>query len=909
MTPESWERVKTIFHAALDLAPEHRAAYVRDASAGDDEIRGEVESLLRADSQPASGLSRVAADYAAETSEQERSRNIGRRIGPYRITSHLGEGGMGVVYLAERIDEYQQHVAIKLVRPGMASHMVVSRFRHERQILAVLVHPNITRLLDGGATDEGQPYLVMEYVDGTPITSYSEQRGLDLRARLTLFRHVCAAVQHAHQHLVVHRDIKPGNILVTRDGTPKLMDFGIAKLLAEELRGGVAATQAGTLPMTPEYASPEQARGLPIATATDVYSLGVVLYELLTNRRPYVFDANTPSAIERVISETEPPLPSAVADGPAAKALAGDLDTIVAKAIAKEPSRRYGSVEQLSADIQRHLDGAPILARPQTLGYRASRFVRRNRLGVAAVALAFVSLSAGLAATLWQERIARQERRLADSRFNDVHELAHAFVFDFHDAIKDLPGATAARRLVVDKALQYLNKLAGEAGGDPALQRELAEAYLRVGDVQGNPGGSNLGDTEGAMQSYRRALSISEQLSRLEPENLETQRYLARAHDSVGTLLFTGGDAASAVPHYREAARVTEAMSTRSPTDAGVRQQLMSAYEALGDVSGHPEYPSLGDAKAARTAYQKARAVAEGLTADHPDNKRSRRAVGVMDMKIGDVDLSSGDVEAAIREYESAAAIIGGVSASDPLNPTTRLMVAIVTGQLAQAYEMAGRIQLALSEHQKASTLNRQLVDADPQNVQSRNSYALSLKAQADLLRKTGDRTPAMALYREALDMMRRLIAIQSTVIRRGRYAGILAALGGIAADQGQSGEARRLYREAIPSLKESADREGATFEEKSTYAEQLLTCPLSEFRDPSLAVAYVKQAVALTHGAAPKYLEQLARAYEATGDSVDAVASEEKAVALMPASSPWRQISEHKLAALKAPHAAPAAR
>jgi eukaryotic-like serine/threonine-protein kinase len=910
MTTDRWPRVKELFHAALALPADERPAYVHDRCAGDVELEADVTSLLESDARPDAGLSKIVAAHPGETSERER--HVGRRVGLFHLVEPLGEGGMGVVYLAERTDDFHQRAAVKLIRSGMSSRLVVERFRHERRILAGLEHPNIARLLDGGATEDGQPYLVMEFVDGPPITTYADAHRLTRRDRLMLFRQVCAGVQHAHRHLVVHRDIKPANILVTAGGTAKLMDFGIAKLVTPDASDGslaVALTQTGALPMTPEYASPEQVRGLSLTTATDVYSLGIVLYELLAGRRPYDVEAKTPAEVERVICEIEPPPPSAVASGNATSGLAGDLDTIVAKALAKDVARRYSSVEQLSADVQRHLDGIPIEARPQTFLYRASRFVRRNRAAAAAAALLVVSLAAGLGATLRQARIAQQERARADRRFNDVRALAHSFVFDFHDAIKDLPGATEARRLVVAKALVYLNTLALEAADDTALQQEVAEAYLRVGDVQGNPGGSNLGDIAGALESYRRALPIAQELSHRDSGNIEAQRLLVRAHEAIGTLLFIGGDPAAAMPHYRDMARATADLTTRLPKDAVVQMLLVTAYESLGDVTGHPGYPSLGDTTAASAAYRQARTAAEQLVADHPENLRGRRAVGVMDMKLGDVALGAGDVESAIATNTSAAAIVGAVSASDPLNPTTRLMVALITEQLGEAYGLAGQIEPALAQYEKARAVTQQLIDADPKNQQSSNSYALNLKATGDLLARAGKRVDAAAAYRESLAAMRRVIAAQSTALRRGRYAAILAALAGVTADDGRTEDARRMYREAFPGLKSNADRTGAGFDEVSVYAEQLLVSRLAEFRDPAAAVVYAKRAVALTHERAPKYLELLARVYAAAGQSAEAIATQERAISLLPSASPWRAISERSLASLKTQPVAPAAR
>jgi serine/threonine protein kinase len=335
-------------------------------------------------------------------------------LGPYRILREIGAGGMGVVYLSERQDTYQKRVAIKVVRAGMASDEVVRRFRNERQILADLDHPSIGRLLDGGTTTGGSPYLVMEYIDGEPITDYCDNRCLSIADRLRLFQTVCAAVHHAHQHLVIHRDLKPANILITRDGTPKLLDFGIAKLLGPD-NGDTALTRIGTAPMTPGYASPEQARGELVSTASDTYSLGVLLYELLCGQRPYSLPPNArPSDIERAICNTIPSSPSTRASSSAPevstrrgtspqrlkRALAGDLDTIVLMAMRKEPDRRYASVAQLADDVRRHLEGLPVAARRDTFSYRLTKSVARNRVVYRQAALLLVVIFFFIAATM-----------------------------------------------------------------------------------------------------------------------------------------------------------------------------------------------------------------------------------------------------------------------------------------------------------------------------------------------------------------------------------------------------------------------------------------------------------------------------------------------------------------------------
>src|SRR5881398_1411326 len=503
-----------MFEHALELPINERTAFVQKSSNGDDELRREVESLLESHAQAGSFIDKRSIFFSdEEVGEKSEILSPGELIGSYRILREIGRGGMGAVYLAERADqEYEKQVAIKLIKPGMDTDAVLRHFRNERQILASFDHPNIARLFDGGTTEDGLPYFVMEYVEGLPINEYCAAHKISLVDRLKLFREVCAAVSYAHRHTVIHRDIKMSNILVTSDGTPKLLDFGIAKILQPGAGPEALMTMTGVRPMTPEYASPEQVRGEPVTTASDVYSLGVVLYELLTGRSPYHFTSRSPSDVVREITNTEPPRPSTVVSNnnqqseiTNQKFLRGDLDNIVLMALRKEPERRYQSVEQFSEDIGRHLAARPVLARKDTIGYRAGKFVRRNKVATAAASSVFFSLLSGIVATTWEAQRAKAEKARAERRFNDVRQLAHSVLFDYHDAIKNLPGATRVRERLVKDALIYLDSLAGEASGDPALQRELAAAYERVGDVRGEAFGASLGDRAGATDSYRKA--------------------------------------------------------------------------------------------------------------------------------------------------------------------------------------------------------------------------------------------------------------------------------------------------------------------------------------------------------------------------------------------------------------------
>jgi serine/threonine-protein kinase len=486
MSPEQWTRLKEMFSIAIEYDPRRRAAYLNQNCAGDTALRAEIESLLASHDHAENFIESPAFACTLKALTESPAEQIaGRRTGSYQLIREIGRGGMGTVYLAERADEqYKKLVAIKVVRRGMDSEDILRRFRNERQILASLDHPNIARLLDGGINEDGLPFLVMEFVEGTPLMDYCDQRRLTINERLRLFRMICEAVQHAHQNLVVHRDLKPSNILVTPDGTPKLLDFGIAKVLNPELSALASEdTRTDLRVLTPDYASPEQARGERLTTTSDVYSLGIVLYELLTGHRPYRSLNASPHELARLICEQELTKPSTaitnieVVPRGDAKAhdtitsesvslardtqpdklrrqLSGDLDNIILMALRKEPARRYASVGQFSEDIRRHLDGLPVAARKDTFKYRAAKFARRNRLGVAAACVIALSLLAGICTTIWQARVARQEKANAES--------VSAFL---------------------KQMLAYSNpliKASGKDGGDTTMKDVLDEAAKRL---------------------------------------------------------------------------------------------------------------------------------------------------------------------------------------------------------------------------------------------------------------------------------------------------------------------------------------------------------------------------------------------------------------------------------------------
>jgi serine/threonine protein kinase len=539
MTPERWQQLKSVLEPAMELAPERRADFLDEACAGDLELREEVESFLEYETASDDLLENpIFSPVLQEIAEEMHEDFAGRQIGKYRILREIGAGGMGMVFLAERADgEFEQQVAVKLLRRSFFDSSAKQRFQQERQILARLHHPFIAGLIDGGTTEENTPFLVMEYVEGTSITRYADEKNLSLNERLDLFRKVCEAVSFAHRNLIVHRDLKPDNILIGEDGTPKLLDFGIAKLMsATEIKATITRHQ----PLTPEYAAPEQITGAAITTATDIYALGVILYELIARQRPFSrTDKSGSQNLLRSISEKEPPRPSSVIKSRKSesfdpkfkiqnpKLLKGDLDNIVLKALRKAPERRYKSVELFAEDVRRHLAGLPVSARADTFFYRAEKFVARNPLAVAALAVAFSSMLAGLFVSAYQTKVAREEREKAERRFNDVRKLANSFVFEINEKIDESP--IKARELLVTRAVEYLDKLATEAEGDASLQSELAAAYEKIGDVQSEIFKPGLGNSQAALESHQKAWQMREAIYRRDETDTEAGLALGKS--------------------------------------------------------------------------------------------------------------------------------------------------------------------------------------------------------------------------------------------------------------------------------------------------------------------------------------------------------------------------------------------
>ena len=751
--------VDAAFDAALDQAPGERIRWLREHYPADRSLVDEVQALLAAHERAEGILEAMPVQRPAGPAATDSIPH--RRIGPYRVLREIGRGGMGVVYLAERDDgQFRRRVAIKLLRASPDAEELHRRFIAERQILASLDHPNIAQLQDGGVTDGQLPYLVMEYVEGLPITTYCDRHRLGLDDRLRLFTDVCAAVRHAHQNLVVHRDLKPGNILVTGDGRVKLLDFGIAKLL----NPGISAvaqpvTRTEFRVMTPEYASPEQVRGEPLSTASDVYSLGVVLYELLAGRRPYRITSGSPGELATVICEREPERPSsrtgqAAEDGvepatadPAAIAAArnttperlrrelqGDLDAIVMMALRKEPRQRYGTAERLARDIERYLDGRPVLAHRGSRAYRIRRMAARHRGSALAAAIVAASLVGGGAIAIWQAAAARAERDRATAAMQESEQVT-AFLIGLFEANDPMEGSGAV--VGIRDLLRRASSHAEELGHQPRVQARMLEVMGRVY--------LNLADYPAAHSLMQRALGIREAL-----------------HDSThpevtGTILTLSES-------LRHQNRFAEAESV---TTRGLRLRRQAGGTHLPDVADFLfELSGLAVRRADLVGADSIASAALALRRSErgPDDPLLARALeraAATRRRLG----RAAEAEQLLRE---ALAIHSGVSETSASASYTRLRLADAISQDRQAYREADQL------YRQAITDLRVALGPDHQrSLAATNDYAR-------FLARRGRIAEAEVLYRENLERVRRIYGADHpiTAAQIGLVASAAAASG-----------------------------------------------------------------------------------------------------------------------------------
>ena len=752
LTAERWLRIKALFAAAVEAPTAERSELLVREAQGDSGLIAEVQSLLAAHDVPGEFLDRAPAELKAQAFAVADDGRVGERIGAYRIVGTLGTGGMGDVFKAVRDDDqYRAEVAIKLMRTDVRDTLAEQRFKTERQILAQLDHRNIARLLDGGATPGGVPYVVMELVQGEPIDQYCAARNLPVRERVRLFLQVCSAVSYAHQHLVVHRDLKPNNILVTADGSVKLLDFGIAKLLESNPITGTTSDETRTQlrAMTLEYASPEQVSGGAVTTVSDVYSLGVVLYRLLTGHSPYGMRTNDAQRVADILSDTAPRRPSQVQPGDQrAHDIDADLDEILLMALRKEPQKRYGSVEQLANDLRNFLGGLPVSARGNAWRYRFGKFLRRRKVEIAAAAIVITSLVGGLGFAIREARVAEQQRAIAQRHFDSVRTLASTLVSDLYDEVVDLPGAMKARAKILETGQRYLDELSKESGDHRKLQEELAIAYRKLADLQGGQNGNSTGDSKSALESYRKSIKLLESIVAAEPGNQSARVGLAKSLIlEARLLLFTKGPDAALASAQRS---VTLGESARDGygSDYERTHTLVVCYWTLGDI-----LLALLRSEQGLAAYAKMVAVSEEFSTGHPGDvdglKLLRNSYGNAAMAV-DPRLTAQESFARMSGLmRKAISVSEELLAKDPASPEHLTRLAEIRFNYADALRTAGDPQASIAMYRLAAP---QLAKAaeDKTDARAQLAKALNDTGLAEALVRTGDSKEAFALYDDA---------------------------------------------------------------------------------------------------------------------------------------------------------------
>lgn len=745
MTADRFRRIDEIYSQAIALEGEDRQRLVDRESGEDTALRDSVISLMEAGERAGDFLERPLLDYQSS------------RLGPWRVVRELGRGGMGLVYLGERADgQYEQQVAIKITTTAVNA---------ETRLLARLQHANIARLLDAGETPSGFPYLVMELVEGVPLDAWIERVKPALRERLQVFQTICGAVHYAHQNLVLHRDLKPSNLLVTGAGVPKLLDFGIAKPMEE---GSETATQAPAFSV--DYASPEQIQGIPLTTASDVYALGALLHLMISGRPPRTFAGKMFREVFDELTSKEP-----------VSAIGGDLGQIIRKATRLDPGQRYASAADLASDVQRYLDGRPVAAQPPTFAYLARRYLSRHRWEIAVAGLVFVALSATAGFALWQART-------ADRRFQQVRRLARSVLFELHDGIEPLPGSNPVRRLLTERALEYLEALSKEAGRDTSLLREIAEGYMRLGDVQGGPAVRNLGLYAEANASFRKAHELAQTLRDAMPGDAAAWLLMLRSERPILQADLAGKQREDALlrieKHFASAQQLKQRVATHATLRIAADAQALRAMGYL--YNAKPE---------ALDQYLKALAGYEALPASTVEE---RSKTSGMHQFLADEFQRRGNFDEALRHIEAAIRIQEDTLRLHPLSFQARLDVTKGRQQLGSFYLARKRAADAVTQFHAVAEVREQLMAQEPSDVVTKawlaQSYSLLGLAQTG----SGKTADAVAALTKGVAVYRSLAQVEKNSQRvQLALADAIGALGDANWRAGRKREACEAYADA----------------------------------------------------------------------------------------------------------------
>lgn len=828
---EQWRVLSPYLDKALDMDDAARAVWLTSLRAQDPALAAQLVSLLEEHNA-------LAQSGFMERSPGTLPRSAGlagQTIGPYTLISQIGQGGMGSVWLAERSDgRFERRVAVKFLNIALAGHGGEGRFRREGSILGRLRHPHIAELVDAGVSSGGFPYLVLESVEGEHIDRHCDRHRLDVEARIRLFLDVADAVAHAHANLIVHRDLKPSNVLVSEEGQVKLLDFGIAKLLAGEAEDATVTllTIEGGRAMTPQYAAPEQVTGAPVTTATDVYALGVLLYVLLTGEHPAGSGPHAPADLVRAIVETEPPRLSEVVTSTRAQGqsvasraasrsttpeklqrlLRGDLETIVGKALKKKPAERYPAVTVMIADLARYLRHEPISVRPDTVMYRAAKFVRRNRITVTVVTLALVAVLAGSAIALYQAQLAQQ-------RFQQVRKLANAFVFDLYDQVAKLEGSTKVRETMVRTGLEYLDNLARNAGGDLELQKEIAAAYVKIGDAEGYPTKPNLGHTEDALKSYSKAGDIYQKIAAKDQSYLPD---LARFYlDQAGLVRFTGQ-----LKRAREIAQLSIATFDRIRPQPGFEGDLEMAYAqawcAVGDMD-----EDLGESHPAWEEFSRCGALARARWTRSQD-RTALSMVSQAEERLATASQELGMLQQALHALDEDEAALTQLLAAEPHNPGFRRRQGLLHELRSQIYyyDLTPNLGDPVSGLQNARRYldaAEERVRSDPANTSARFSRAVASYVLSIPLRESNP-GEAVVAAQDSVHRFDMLIASAGTsYLLTSRRAHALIRLGQAQLRAGHLPEARTTAESALDTQQPIADREQESYDERMILVHALI--------------------------------------------------------------------------------------
>jgi eukaryotic-like serine/threonine-protein kinase len=901
--------LEELFHRALTYPPSERVEHARTWCQNDPELLPEllalldsnssVEELLQASASTADPqallLRPTSANGSAGTHQDPW---LGRLLGPFRIERILGRGGMGVVYFGQRVTgDLQQVVAIKVIAGHLRSSPAVSQFLLERETLAQLQHPNIARLLDGGVY-EGIPYVVMEYVDGLRIDTVCDDPTTTVDTTVRLILQLCEAVAYVHRNLILHRDLKPGNVMVTSEGVVKLLDFGTLKLM-----GTIAAssdmTQAGMRAVTLRYASPEHIRGDAVSTSTDVYSLGMMLYRLLSGHLPEGMDNLSISEyLDRLkTAKIQPPCTGRAIT----RRLAGDLDAIVMKAIRCEPESRYPSVNELAADLANALADEPVSAHEGSLRYRAGKFYRHRRTAILGTAAVLIVLAAGLAEVAHQGRIARAETRRAETGVESERNLARLLFKDYFDQLKRIPGSVDAQRKAVTQAIAYLDDLSTTTDSQ-RLKLDAAEAYRKMALLQGDPYEQNIGDPNGALASLNKAQAITQKLKSTDPNDKTVLSTLALIERTQSEVLYGIGKSHEAIDAMRSSIAIYDTLVASPAVTVPQLQLTSNAYNGLGDELGEPGSASIGDSAGALSAYRKDMELSQRALIMDPKFSLARQSIAIAHNKIGKI-LVRTDPMAAIDAYHQSLTEREAQPEPDKSSFRNRRGIGVNFLDLGEALSAARDYTLAIAAFEQGRKIIEAYALADPKDIRAQHDLSVALTEEAivyvDMLDpelNLSTREIQKENADRAIDLLSRSIAIQERILgvnpTNQRWIVYLAyskiILGSVKDKTMPHGtDGIRLTTSGLAAIHQFASINDLTLEDLSYLTWAMLRVQPATLRNPKLAIQYTERLAALDHRTTPDYLLSLAQAYRQDGQIQHARTTATEGLALLPPAPP----------------------